>query len=92
MTGSINMGDAIVYEQYDEQVISKQQVIVFDYNGIQTIHRVMDVKSVNGEVRYYTQGDANPTPDTGYRTDADIFGIVKFRIMMWWNLINGIQQ
>jgi signal peptidase len=80
MTGSIDMGDAVIYERYDEQIIQEKEVIIFAYNGIQTIHRVTNIKSVNGEVRYYTQGDANPTPDTGYRTDADIFGIVKLRV------------
>ena len=31
MTGSINKGDAVIYESYSNQVIKNGQVIIFDY-------------------------------------------------------------
>jgi len=80
MTGTINMGDAIIYRQYENEIIQKGQIIIFDYNGIQTIHRIVDIKNVNGEIRYYTKGDANRNLDDGYTTNEKIQGLVKLRI------------
>lgn len=80
MTGTINKGDAVIFEQYDNQKIKLGQVIIFDYNGIQTVHRVIDIKNVNGQLRYYTKGDANVEPDFGYITSNKIIGLVKLKI------------
>ena len=80
MTGTLNMGDAVIFEQYDQQQIELGQVIIFDYNGLQTIHRVVDIKKVNGEYRYYTKGDANKNNDTGYAVGSNIYGLVKLRV------------
>ena len=80
MTGTINVGDAIIYERYEEQDLKIGQVIVFDYNGIQTIHRVVDITNVNGVNRYYTKGDANKKLDDGFITDKNIKGLIKLKI------------
>lgn len=80
MTGSINKGDAVIFEKYEHQDIVKGMVIIFDYNNIQTIHRVIDIKEVNGEYRYYTKGDANKDRDKGYTTQDKISGLVKLKI------------
>lgn len=80
MTGAINKGDAIIFEKYENQNIQKGQVIIFDYNGIQTVHRISEIINVNGEYRYYTKGDANKNIDSGYRTKENIQGVVKLKI------------
>ena len=80
MTGTLNVGDAVVFEKYDGQYIPLGQIIIFDYNGLQTIHRVIDIKNVNGVVRYYTKGDANKRRDDNYITQKDISGMVKLRV------------
>lgn len=80
MTGSINKGDAVIFEKYEEQDIINGMIIIFDYNNIQTIHRVIDIKEVNGEYRYYTKGDANKNKDEGYRTKDKILGLVKLKV------------
>lgn len=81
MTGSVNKGDAIVYETYNgEQNITVNDVIIFNKDGTRTVHRVIDMKNVNGEQRYITKGDANQQQDEGYITNEDIIGITKFRI------------
>ena len=46
----------------------------------QTIHRIVEIRVVNGETRYITQGDANKGVDSGYRVDSDIQGLVNLRI------------
>lgn len=80
MSGEINKGDAVLYERYDDQNIQVGQVIVFNKGKSRIIHRVIDIKRINGEVRYYTQGDANDTPDGGYITDRDIVGLTNVKI------------
>lgn len=81
MKGTINVGDAIIFEQYDKNSrIQKGQVIVFYYSNMSTIHRVVEIKNINGEVRYFTKGDANKSYDDGYRTSSDINGLVRLKI------------
>lgn len=80
MTDSINKGDAVFYEKYENQPIKVGQVIMFEYNNMKVIHRVVEIKEVNGMIRYYTKGDANAKIDTGYRTNQNILGIVNFKI------------
>ena len=80
MTGSIDKGDAIVFEKYENQEIAEGQVIIFNYNGMQVVHRIIEMKEVNGIVRLYTKGDANAMKDSGYLTKKDVYGVVKFKI------------
>lgn len=81
MTGTINMGDAVVYEQYTGQKIKNNQVIIFEQKGVRTVHRVVDIQEINGEIRYYTKGDANEKMDEGYITNKKIVGLTKFRVV-----------
>ena len=74
------MGDAVIFEKYTNQRIQKGQIIIFDYKDIKTVHRVVDVKKVNGEYRYITQGDSNKNPDDYYIDSSSILGLVKIRI------------
>lgn len=47
MTGAINKGDAIFFEQYDgNEKIEKVQVIVFEKKNVQIVHRVIDIKNI----------------------------------------------
>ena len=80
MTGTIDKGDAVVFEKHTDKSISIGQVIVFKNNDVKTIHRVVDIRRVNGVLRYYTKGDANEKMDVGYITDSDIYGTVLFKI------------
>ena len=80
MTGTLNIGDAVIFERYEIQPIKEGQVIVFDYNGLETIHRIIEIKNVNGEKRYYTKGDANEKMDAHYITNDDIHGLVRLRV------------
>ena len=80
MTGALNKGDAVIFEKYKNQPIENGQVIIFKYNDIQTIHRVVEIQKVNGEIRYYTKGDANARNDNEYRTDKDIYALVNLRV------------
>jgi len=80
MTGTLNKGDVVIYESYDDQIIKKGQVIIFNYNNIKAVHRVSKIVNFNGENRYYTKGDANKIADQGYTTEEDILGLVRIKI------------
>lgn len=81
MTGTINKGDAIIYEKLDEdEKIEIGDIIVFKSENIRVIHRVIDKKDTGAEIKYYTKGDANPEVDEGYRTEEDIIGKTRARI------------
>ncbi len=80
MTGEINKGDIIIYEEYTDQKIKEGQVIVFLQNNNRIIHRVVRVETVGEEIRYYTKGDANQSEDMGYRIDADIVGLTDIKL------------
>lgn len=81
MTGTLNVGDVVIYKEYKNQIIEEGTIIVFKSNNLQVIHRVIDKKNVNGITRYYTKGDANAKIDEGYVVDSSIVGIVKCRIL-----------
>ena len=80
MTGEINKGDAVIYERYDGGGVDVGEVIIFNKENTVTVHRVIDVKEINGSCRYYTKGDANNASDSGYVTENMIVGVVHFKI------------
>lgn len=80
MTGELDKGDAVVYEQYDDQIITEGQVIVFEKNGIRVVHRVTRIERINGQNRYYTKGDMNGDEDSGFITEANIIGIARGKV------------
>lgn len=81
MTGTINKGDAIIFERLeDKSTIEIGDVIVFNSGEVRVIHRVIDKKDTGKEIRYYTKGDANPNEDEGYRLESDIVGKVNLKI------------
>lgn len=80
MTGELNKGDIIIYESYDEQIITEGNIVVFTQGKSLVIHRVVSVTNENGIVKYVTKGDANNENDTGYITKNDIVGITSIKI------------
>lgn len=81
MTGTLNKGDAVIYKKYEKQKLSKGQIIIFVKDDIKIVHRIIEVKIVNGQIRYYTKGDYNVSPDDFYITEEDIIGLVEKRIL-----------
>ena len=81
MTGTINKGDVVIYKRLDDYVVQNGDVIVFNKENKRIVHRVIEIIEVNdGEYIYYTQGDANPTPDGYPLTRDDLIGVVKTRV------------
>ena len=80
MTGELNKGDVVIFENYDSQPITEGQVIVFEKNGRMIVHRVVDIEIINGVARYYTKGDANDGWDAGFITKYEIRGLARMKI------------
>ena len=80
MTGTINMGDAIIYEAYKNERLDVGEIIVFSNDNIKTVHRIIDIKNVNGNTLFFTKGDANLQNDKGYVLMDSIIGVVKQKI------------
>ena len=83
MTDAINVGDAVVYEDYAHCEKAKENdVIVFSKDGkTRVVHRIIEINTTDGERQYVTKGDANDGPDAGYVTDSQIIGVVHFKII-----------
>ena len=81
MTGELNKGDAIIYERYDGDPVRKGEIVVFTKESKSLIvHRVVEVQHINGEIYYITKGDANQSEDSGFITDENIRGVVRFKL------------
>lgn len=80
MTGTINKGDAVVFQKLGDQDIKERDVIVFKKKNVTIVHRVINIQIINGEERYFTKGDANDVEDDKYVTRKDIVGKSLFRI------------
>lgn len=80
MTGELNKGDVAIRERYEDQFIGEGQVIAYKKNRSVIIHRVVDIQIINGITQYYTQGDVNENPDIGFVTDAEILGLVNYKL------------
>lgn len=80
MTGELNKGDVAICERYEDQSIQEGQIIVFERSNAVIIHRVVDIQVINGIARYYTKGDANEDMDLFYVTDAEMLGLVNYKI------------
>lgn len=80
MTGTLNIGDAILYESYSNQKIDIGDVIIYRREKRSIIHRVIEIGVFNGDYVYVTKGDKNKLRDPGYVYKVNIQGIVKKRI------------
>lgn len=81
MSGSINKGDAIIYRQFNKNdEVKVGDIIVFNKDDVKIVHRLVEIKYINGKYRFYTKGDKNQEMDEGYLEDEDITGVVKLRI------------
>ena len=83
MSGELEVGDVVIFESYDDQPIVKGQVIVFEKDDSTVVHRVVDIKIINGIAQYYTKGDANEHNDSGFITDSDIVGVVNHKLPLF---------
>ena len=81
MTGELNKGDAIIYEKTDGEPVRKGEIVVFTKDGESlVVHRVVEAHQIDGKVHYITKGDANEDNDSGYITDENVRGVVRYKL------------
>lgn len=84
MAPDIPQGSLVWTEQAPPEV---GDVIVYESHlGRPTVHRVTDVRTVDGTTHYRTQGDANPSPDAFSVPQERVHGVVTGSVPMLGNL------
>ncbi len=48
--------------------------------GADQVHRVKEIRNVDGDIYYFTQGDANPTSDSFLVPEGDVLGVLQHQI------------
>ena len=74
-------GDAILYENTkDVNRFNVDDILVFRKDTRVVVHRIIDIKDVEGEKIFYTKGDNNNGPDGYPITEKDVIGLYKNKI------------
>jgi len=64
MSPSLETGDIVVIDEIDISEIQIGDIIQYEMNGFDTVHRVYDItEDENGKMIFITKGDANNQPD-----------------------------
>ena len=80
MTGTINKGDAIIYEKYNGEVLHEGDIIVFKIDNTLIVHRINKKFFLGDEYAYMTKGDFNKSVDNWIVESNMIVGRVHKRI------------
>ena len=97
MEPELSLGDAVIVHKLSKnEKINEGQIIVYNADNIQVVHRVVEIKNKNSKTIYKTKGDANDSVDDIEITIDDIYGVVKFKIpliatptVLFNKLLNG---
>ena len=91
MEPSIMTGDMVFVKETDPDSLKVGDVIAYKSGSAVVTHRIVEVKSENGEPRYVTQGDANNAADQSLVKPADVEGIYQRRVAGAGNLAMFMQ-
>ena len=94
MSPTLERGYLLVLQKQAPENIIVGDIVVYNaswYTSAPIVHRVIQREFVDGEYRYYTQGDNNGEPDMGYRTYDDIIGVVILAIPWVGNITLFLQ-
>ena len=78
MLPTLDRGHLLVLQRQAPEDINVGEIIVYNadwHPSAPVVHRIIQRDYVDGEYRYYTQGDNNDRPDQSYRTYDDIVGV-----------------
>lgn len=78
----IMKGDIVIVKKLEGNYedLEKGQVLVFQYNGVVVVHRIIKIVKEGGEYYFYTKGDNNGAPDNYAVTEDMIIGTTNFTI------------
>lgn len=80
MEPGIMTGDMVLVKNTDAGNLQAGDVIAYKSGEAVITHRIIDVTTENGEVRYVTQGDANDSADQTTVRPTDVEGVYQTRI------------
>ncbi len=73
-------GDVVILCKVDKKSIKrikKHDIIIYKIDKQQIVHRVIDIKIINGKKQFLTKGDANNAPDPNLVSKEQIIGTYK---------------
>ncbi len=82
MSPHAQAGDAVLLKEAPHEEIAVGDAIAFQplrSSGL-TMHRVIDIRTVDGKLHFRTKGDANATPDPNLAPAANVLGRVDARV------------
>jgi signal peptidase len=95
MSPNLERGYLLVLQKQAPEDIIVGKIIVYNadwHTSAPVVHRVIQREYIDGEYRYYTQGDNNDNPDPYYRVYEDIVGVVIASVPWVGNITLFLQQ
>jgi signal peptidase len=95
MSPTLERGYLLVLQKQAPEDINVGKIIVYNadwHTSAPVVHRVIQREYIDGEYRYYTQGDNNDNPDPYYRVYEDIVGVVIASVPWVGNITLFLQQ
>ena len=85
MTGTIDKGDAVIYERYNGEPLHEGDIIVFKIENTLIVHRINKKVFLDEEYAYITKGDYNKSIDNWIVESDMIVGKVvnKVKYIAW---------
>lgn len=91
METQISVGDLVIVKEVDTSILKKGDIIAFKENDIVITHRIDDIITEDGMVKYITKGDNNNIRDEGTVLPEQVEGIFICNISGLGNLAIFIQ-
>jgi signal peptidase len=81
MRPTLDVGDVVVIAKVSANNIKPGDIIEFrEAEGVNTVHRVVEIRETEGDWSFITQGDANSRPDLNPVTPGNVVGKAVFSI------------
>lgn len=91
METQISVGDIVIVKEVDTSTLKKGDIIAFRNKDIVITHRIDDIITEDGNVKYITKGDNNNTRDEGTVLPEQVEGIFICNVHRLGNLAIFIQ-
>jgi len=81
MRPSLEVGDVVIIAKVSADTIKPGDIIQFqEAEGVTTVHRVVEIREIEGNMVFITQGDANSEPDDNPVIPENVVGKAVFDI------------
>ena len=92
MEPTYHVGSVIYVKEATPEKLQINDPITFLLNGTTVTHRIIDIKSGDNGLQFYTKGDANNVADGGFVTPDRIIGVPVFHVPILGYVFNYIQH